>query len=366
MCCNDRRQLEMPALVVVLAVLTAASLLAAQKPTIAANPNHVVLAAHNLPALQTALDGATTAGLHVLFASHDGVFLSRIQLPDPPVAYRAIRENSGDRLERALNAAGEQAFRLIPATLTRSEAGTVAVVGRASGVITPYRYRVVASDDGLETNIRDLALKGFSIVGVFTQQSGIVTVLGRPGRMYVVLEAPSGMLTSNTAPPGDGYRTVSALRATTIEKELNKAAREGFRVAGGSLMNVLLEKVTGNPPERSYRVIGAIRGKTLQNEVDEAGRAGFRVVRAAIMANPNSKAETVVVMERVPSSASRFQYGWISASRLAADSSVLDDFSGAGYAPIALWRLGFVPVDEFGNPVGDDAESYFILLERRT
>ena len=209
---DDRRRLGMPSLVVILILLTATvSVLAAQKPTLAPNQNHVVLAANDASELQKGLDGASSMGLRVLFGSHDGVFLSRSQVPDPTGTYRAIRENSSDRLERALNAAGEQSFRLIPATLTRSETGTVAVVRRAAGVVTPYRYRVVPSDDGLARNIRDLALKGFSFVGVFTQQSGMAaTVLGRPGRLYAVLEASGGESISATMPRGSEYRMVSA------------------------------------------------------------------------------------------------------------------------------------------------------------
>jgi hypothetical protein len=302
-------------------------------------------------------------GLHVLFGSHEGVFLSRAR-PADGGAYRAIRENSSDRLERALNTAGEQSFRLIPATLTRSEKGRIVVMRRATGVVTPYRYRVVPCNDGLEDAIRDLAFKGFSIVGVFTQQSGMAaTVLGRPGRLYAVLEASGGVpITNATTPPGTQYRIVSTLRASTMEQELEQLAAEGYHIVGGSWMNVLLEKRAGSRRTHSYRVIGAIRGVTMQNEVDEAGRAGFRVVRAAIMGNPNSRAETVIVMERMPSSARRYDYLWVSASRLA-NSNALDNFSAVGFAPIALWRSGFMPLDEFGNPPDVDAESYFVLLE---
>jgi hypothetical protein len=102
----------MPVLVVILGVPTAVSMPAAQKPTFAPNQNHVVLTANNPSALQTALDAASTAGLHVLFGSLEGVFLSRVRVPEPPGTYRVIRENSSDRLKRALNTAGEQSFRL--------------------------------------------------------------------------------------------------------------------------------------------------------------------------------------------------------------------------------------------------------------
>jgi hypothetical protein len=85
---------------------------------------------------------------------------------------------------------------------------------------------------------------------------------------------------------------------------------------------------------------------------------------AAIMSNPNSKAETVVVMERISSRVRQYEYRWVSASELAEESSLLDTFLAGGYAPVALWRSRFVPVDEFGNQQEVDAEEYFIILEK--
>jgi hypothetical protein len=349
---------------VIPAVLTAAASLTAQQLTPASNQNHLVVAADDARTLQTALDRASSAGLHVLFGRDDGVFLSRAQAPDAPGVYRAIRENSSDRLERALNAAGAQSFRLIPTTLTRSEGGTTAVAQRAAGVTTSYRYRVIPAD-GMEPDARDLAMNGFSIVGVFTQQSGMATVLGRPGRLHVVLEASADPSTANgKTASGSQYRVVSALRASTLETEVNQAAAEGYHVVGGSFMNVLLEKRAGSRPDRVYRVVGAIRGTTMQQEVDEAGRAGFHAVPSAIMNNPNSKAETVIVMERTPSGPRHYEYVWIRSSKMA-DFSPLATWSAGGYEPIALWRFRFVPVDEFGNRPDASTDDYFVLLQRR-
>ena len=362
---DDRHRLGVPRWVLsVVLVATTVSALTAQKPTIAPNRNHLVAAANDASGLQRALEGASSIGMHVMFGSHDGVLLSRAQVPDSPSAYRAIRENRSDRFERALNAAGEQSFRLMPTTLTRSDRGTRAVTRRVAGAAR-YRYRVVPATDGMTKIIQDLALKGFSLVGVFTQQSGMAsTVLGRPGRLYAVLEASDGVSTSHAATtPASHYRVVSALRASTVENEVKQAAGEGYRVVGGSFMNVLLERREGSQPEHVYRVIGAIRGKTLQTEIDEAGRAGFRVVPTAIMSNPNSKAETVVVMERTPPGLRRYEYEWVSVTTLAG-SRTLDDVSEAGFAPIALWRQNFLPLDEFGNPPDADADDYFILMEK--
>ena len=324
----------------------------AQNLTIRPNQTHFVVASENTSAMQAALETGTSAGLQVVFGSHRGVFLARIPGSGGPVAYRAISEGNADRVERALNIAGQQGFRLIPATLTRAETGNVAVMRRsAEGSL--YRYRVVPFNDGFENN-----LQGSSLIGVFTQQSGIAS-LGRPGRLYAVLEISDSGPTSD-ARSRDQVRVVSTLRASTLEKEINEIAARGFRVFGGSFMNVLLQR--DGPREYTYRVVGAIRTSTLTNEINEAGRAGFRLVRSAIMNNPSSKLETVVVMEHAPAETRRYDYEWLSASRINTDG--VDTLTSDGFVPVALVRFGVNPTDDFGNQEELGVNSYFVAFER--
>jgi hypothetical protein len=82
------------------------------------------------------------------------------------------------------------------------------------------------------------------------------------------------------------------------------------------------------------------------------------LVVATAASMPAAQKPTIARNQNPP----RYDYLWVSASRLA-NSSALDNFSAVGYAPIALWRSGFMPLDEFGNPPDVDAESYFVLLE---
>lgn len=84
---------------------------------------------------------------------------------------------------------------------------------------------------------------------------------------------------------------------------------------------------------------------------------------SAIMSNPNSKAETVVVMEHTPADARRYEYQWMSASNVF--TNWLDGVSAAGFVPIALMRFGVALEDDFGNRSDFDADSYFVLLEKR-
>jgi hypothetical protein len=129
-----------------------------------------------------------------------------------------------------------------------------------------------------------------------------------------------------------------------MEKELNEAAVDGYRVRGGSLMNVLVEKGE-SPAKYSYRVIGAIRGATSQDEIRQAGREGFRVLTAAIMHNPGSKLELVFLMERSATGAHSYEYCFLDPTHTA---DMLDGLQRGGFAPVALVLHG----------------SYFLLFEK--
>ena len=285
------------AVVTAVVLITTMATLWAQKIPIDPAQNHLFVLADKTSTLQMLLDQAASSGLHVLFGSDQGVFLTRAATNDAPGAYRPIAANGTQEFERALNGGGEQGFRVIPATLTRSGNDTVAIMRRAPGGPTPSRYRVLAADDGFDKNLTDLASKGFVSIGVFTQQSGMAAQLGRPGRLYVVLEAVDGTA-SEALPAASGrLRVLSTTRTSTMEKEINQAAAEGYRVKGGSFMNVLVEKVDDQSAKCNYRVIAVTRGTTLRDEIRQAGREGYRVVPSAVMGNPGSKLETVVVME---------------------------------------------------------------------
>jgi hypothetical protein len=323
-------------LVAAIVLTTTVGTLWAQNRSIAPNQNALFLLADQTAALQMALDEAASSGLSVVFGSNQGIYFRRDATKQS--AYRPVAHKRTEDFERALNGAGQQGFRAMPETLTISGYDAPVIMRRARDAgSSPIRYRVLASDDKLDKNLSDAAAKGFLPIGVFTRQSGMAEMLGRPGRMYVVLEALSGGAAANASmATGSRYRRLSALRPSTLEKELNEVAADGYRVKGGSLMNVLVEK--GELPAKySYRVIGAIRGATIQDEIRQAGREGFRVLTAAIMHNPSAKLEIVFLMERSATGAHSYEYALLDPTHTA---DMLDDCGAVDSLPSRWCYMG--------------------------
>jgi hypothetical protein len=333
-----------PILMIALLINTTVAAGSAQTVKLDPNQNHLFLVADKAATLQPHLDQGAAHGLQVIFGNNQGIYLRRVEGQGSPEAYRAIMDDSTQDFEKGLNAEGERGYRVIPTTLTRAGNNSVAIMRRRGEDSTAFRYRVLPSDDALEKKLGDLRSKGFSVIGVFTQQSGMAAAMGRPGRMHVVLEASGG----TDAPSGSGsavlkWRAVSTLRASTLEKELNEAGANGYRVRGGSFMNVLVEQA--EPAAKfSYRVIGTRRANTAIEEIQQAGRDGYRVLPFAIMDNPSTKLEVVFLLERSAASAPSYEYV---PSELGSHT-LLDGLVTKGFTPAALVYQG----------------DYFILFER--
>ena len=254
-------------------------------------------------AFQTALGEAAAGGLEAVLAAGQGLLMTRSATAST-WTYKPILSNISS-FENELNAAGAQGFAALPSTLTKAGDQPFVIMRRAPNDADPRAYRVLERDDAFENKIADLASKGFSTIGVFAHLSGMAARLGRPGRLYAVLQAGGGQPVAASQ-----FRVVSTMRTSTMEKEINEAAAEEYRVLGSALMNVFLMNGGDGSAKYSYRLIGATRGSTLAKEIQQAGEDGYRLMPSTIMGNPSARAETVLLMERASASKS-YDYDFV-------------------------------------------------------
>jgi hypothetical protein len=115
--------------------------------------------------------------------------------------------------------------------------------------------------------------------------------------------------------PEQRHLLLAASATVTLQAELDYAAARGFRVAmgssrGNSEMVLLLERRSESDEKREYKLIATTETVTFQSEIDQAARQGFRAVPRTFITKPHagSVTEIVVVMERAPGAAKRFEY----------------------------------------------------------
>ncbi len=115
-------------------------------------------------------------------------------------------------------------------------------------------------------------------------------------------------------PPGQDlagrFLLLATSRTGTMQRELDEAAAAGYRILTGSPtsgteMAVILEKVVTPPNTYQYILLATSRTGTMQRELDEAASEGFRLLPATMM---SSGSEIVMIMEKSPNSSRGYQY----------------------------------------------------------
>ena len=122
------------------------------------------------------------------------------------------------------------------------------------------------------------------------------------------------------------YLVLEVVKLDTFEKEINEAARQGFRLMmsttsdNGARIQALMERIAVAPDVFQYRMVATFSEKTGDKEMNATASDGFRVVphpamtkRGVTVFNSNS----VVIMEKAPKSPGRFEYRTISAVKTA-------------------------------------------------
>ena len=98
------------------------------------------------------------------------------------------------------------------------------------------------------------------------------------------------------------YLLLATGRTSIMQKELSEASAAGYRVlggcrTGGGEFTMLLEKVAQPPEVYQYLLLATTRTSTMQKELDDAAAQGFHLLRHAMM---GSGSETMMVLEKAP------------------------------------------------------------------
>lgn len=143
------------------------------------------------------------------------------------------------------------------------------------------------------------------------------------------------------------YLVLSTKKIQTMEKELDEAAARGFRVLYGAPtaqydMALLLARAAGDGagPYR-YRVLATSRNRTMEKELNEAARDGYRLLpRTIVYKQGFFTAEMVMVMERAPDSGKSYEYRLVTAGKEAKLHRKIDEAGAGGFVPVTMVIIG--------------------------
>lgn len=123
----------------------------------------------------------------------------------------------------------------------------------------------------------------------------------------VVVAALAMSLGANAAEPSFDYRMLATSKTSTMEKELNEAAADGYRfsrVMGGKVTNggqvivaMVKEPMAAGQQARQYKLLATGKTSTMQTEIQQLADQGYSFVDQTVFESAAGAREVVVIME---------------------------------------------------------------------
>jgi hypothetical protein len=137
------------------------------------------------------------------------------------------------------------------------------------------------------------------------------------------------------------YRMLATNKTSTMEKEMNQAAAEGFRfggamggdtAGGGAEMVVIMSrKPDADGPRYDYKLLATNKTSTMQKELSGAGEAGFLYAGQTIYNSAFGGREVVVILERSKGQKTIYEYKLLATNRTSTMQKEISEAGRAGY-----------------------------------
>jgi hypothetical protein len=137
------------------------------------------------------------------------------------------------------------------------------------------------------------------------------------------------------------YRLLATNKTSTMEKEMNQAAAEGFRfegsmggdtAGGGAEMVVIMSReLAASGPRYDYKLLATNKTSTMQKELSAAGAAGFLYAGQTVYNSAFGGREVVVILERSDSEKVTYEYKLLATARTSTMQKELNEAGRAGF-----------------------------------
>ena len=147
--------------------------------------------------------------------------------------------------------------------------------------------------------------------------------------------------------PDQQYLLLATTKTSTMQKEVDEAASFGFKIRAGTgttgaEMVVLLEKVATAPALYQYKLLATTKTSTMDKELNEAGDQGFRLLTDTMTAKQRliGPVEVVGLLEKAPQTTKRYQYKLLATSRTSTMQKEIREAEAAGFVLVGLCNRG--------------------------
>ena len=147
--------------------------------------------------------------------------------------------------------------------------------------------------------------------------------------------------------PESRYLLLSTVKTSTMQKELDEASAQGFRIVSAasscnqSEMVLFLERVTQGPDTYKYKLLATTRTSTMEKELNQAAKDGYRLLPRTITAKEGFLTNEIVsVLEMAPKSTKRYEYRLLATSRTSTLQKEVTQAEADGFVLVGLVGRG--------------------------
>ena len=206
-----------------------------------------------------------------------------------------------------------------------------------------YEYKILSStrDKGMQADLNDAVSAGFTPIEVLLSQDarrGVSVLLGPKFAVTAIL----GRQANNASPArGREYKFLGTSKVSTMEREMNEQAKDGYRLYFcASTLVALMYKDEGvsGPVPYQYKLLATRKTGTMQKELSEHGLKGYKY-----LATTSGLGGLTAVLERdlrPEEKESRREYKLIATRRENTTQNELVEALAAGYQLLDLTTVG--------------------------
>lgn len=164
--------------------------------------------------------------------------------------------------------------------------------------------------------------------------------------VFVWLSATAATPSSAQSPPAVEHRVLATNKTSTMEKELNEAAEAGFRykavmggetAVGGNEVVVVLARSGAARSRFAYKLLATNRTSTMERELQAAAQDGYEYVGQTVFQSMFGGNEVVCILERDKDhSGAPSQYRLLATSKTSTLQRELQDVEEAGYEVMGM------------------------------
>ena len=166
--------------------------------------------------------------------------------------------------------------------------------------------------------------------------------------LWLILAVCSFCVAQESNSDDQRYKLLATTKTSTMEKELNEAAAQGYRILVGSPtsgkeMAIFLERAPASAEQYKYKLLATTRTGTMQKELNEAAEGGYRLLPRTMIAKTQAiigGAEIVVVLERPPAAEKRYEYKLLATNLTSTLQKEVAEAQAAGFVIIGMVSRG--------------------------